>query len=100
MTTLTAQTINDLPAPPTGNKLYWFKGAIVQGRTIPRGLGVWVTANGSRAFILSYSIDGKERRITIGDAANWTVVDAVKRARELRKLIDRGTDPMAERHQP
>jgi integrase len=98
MPTLTAQTIADLPAPPTGNKLYWFKGAIVQGRQIPRGLGIRVTANGSRAFILSYSIDGKERRITIGDTANWTIPEAVKRARELRKLIDRGTDPMAERH--
>src|SRR5580704_9840606 len=99
MTTLTAQTIADLPAPPTGSKLYWFKGAIVQGRPIPRGLGVRVTAAGARSWILNYGIDGKERRITIGDVASWTVIDAVKRARELRKLIDRGTDPMAERHQ-
>jgi integrase len=100
MTTLTAQTIAALPTPPTGNRLFWFKGSIVQGRPIPRGLGVRVTANGSRSFILSYSIDGKERRLTIGDAANWSVIDATKRARELRKMIDRGTDPMAERHQP
>jgi integrase len=100
MTTLTAQAIADLPTPSTGNRLHWFRGAQVQGRVIPRGLGVRVTANGSRAFILSYSIGGKERRLTIGDTASWSVVDAVKRARELRKQIDRGTDPMAERHPP
>lgn len=98
MPTLTAQTIADLPAPPTGNKIFWFKGAVVQGRPIPKGLGVRVTANGSRAFILNYGIDGRERRITIGDTASWSIPEAVKRARELRKQIDRGTDPM--RHQP
>jgi integrase len=100
MTTLTAQTIAALPAPAAGNKLYFFRGAIVQGRTVPRGLAVRVTAAGARAWVLNYALAGKARRLTIGDVADWSVTDAVKRARELRQEIDRGNDPMTERDQP
>jgi integrase len=86
-----------LPVPATGSKITYFTGAMVQGRPVPGGLGVRVTANGTRAYVLNYRIGGRERRMTIGDAqdGSWSVLDAVKRARELRHQIDRGDDPLA-----
>jgi integrase len=38
-----------------------------------------------------------ERRITIGDAGAWSVRAAQERARELRRMVDSGDDPVAAR---
>src|SRR5262249_16955573 len=40
-----------------------------------------------------------ERRYTIGSFPEWSVVAARREAGELKKLVDRGHDPMAERHE-
>jgi integrase len=95
LTHLSLDSIAALPAPATGNTVYWCSGALVQGREVPRGFGVRVTANGVRAYVLNYSLNGKEHRYTIGNVANWNVQEAVKEARALRQRIDRGEDPMA-----
>src|SRR5580704_15892642 len=92
---LSLDSIAALPAPATGNTVYWCSGALVQGREVPRGFGVRVTANGVRAYVLNYSVAGKEHRFTIGNVASWNVQEAVKEARALRQRIDRGEDPMA-----
>ncbi len=58
------------------------------------------TANrraGGRAFILDYRIGGQQRRFTIGRYPAWSVEAARIRAKELRRAIDRGEDPMEER---
>ena len=59
----------------------------------PQGL------QGSRAFIVNYRVKStsRERRYTIGKYPAWSVAAAREEARELRKRIDRGEDPMAER---
>ena len=56
---------------------------------------------GSRAFIVNYRVKrtSRERRYTIGKYPAWSVAAAREEARELRKHIDRGEDPMAERHE-
>lgn len=41
---------------------------------------------------------GVERRITIGSYPDWSVAAARDRARELKREVDRGNDPMGERH--
>lgn len=63
-----------------------------------KGFGVRVTAAGAKSFILNYRAAGRERRITIGSAPDWSVTAARDRARELKRRVDVGEDPMAERH--
>jgi integrase len=58
------------------------------------GFGVRRTATGSTAFFLNYIIDGRERRMTIGGYPAWAVAAARERAKELRKQVDAGEDPL------
>jgi integrase len=66
----------------------------------PRGFGLRVTPAGMRAaWVLNYrrKLDGRERRLTIGDAGStWPVARAREYAAELRREIDRGGDPLGE----
>jgi integrase len=62
-----------------------------------RGFGVRVTAAGTRAFVLNYTVAGRERRMTIGGYPTWTVAAARDEAKRLRQEVDRGIDPLAER---
>src|SRR3546814_16340745 len=52
---------------------------------------------GGRAFVLDYRFGGQQRRFTIGRYPAWSVEAARIRAKELRRAIDRGEDPMEER---
>jgi integrase len=88
---LTDKLTKTLPAPDKGSKITY--------DTKERGLGVRVTAAGARAFIFNYRTKtGTERRYTIGDATAQTVADARRRAKELRREVDGGGDPMADLH--
>jgi integrase len=60
---------------------------------------VRVTSAGAKAFILNYRAGGRERRYTIGSYPDWKVSAARDEAKRLKKLIDVGHDPMAERHE-
>ena len=59
-----------------------------------RGFGVCITASGHRSFILNYRFEGRERRLTIGAVSVWSLAAARLEAAELRRMIDRGTDPL------
>jgi len=86
---LTDAIIKRLPTPATGNK-------IAYDPLVP-GFGIRVTAGGSRAFVLSYRTRaGRERRYTIGGSPNWQTTAAREKARELKRLIDDGGDPLAD----
>jgi len=89
-TELTDAGIKRLPTPAKGSRVYY--DATVAG------LGARVTAAGSRAYILNYRVrdSGRERRITIGDCADWTIGAARKKVRELRREIDDGGDPLGD----
>jgi integrase len=63
-----------------------------------RGFGLRVT-HGARSFVLNYRCHGIERRLTIGSYPDWKVAAAREEARRLKRLIDQGHDPMAERHE-
>ncbi|MCC5956474.1 MAG: integrase arm-type DNA-binding domain-containing protein [Natronohydrobacter sp.] len=63
-------------------------------RDAPRGFGLRITAAGGKAFILRYSVDGRERRKTIGEWPIWTLEAARAEARDLARGIDRGHDPL------
>src|SRR5262245_57131468 len=61
------------------------------------GFGARVTANGARSYVLRYTTRaGRERTFTIGDASVWRTTDARDKARELRREIEDGGDPLGE----
>lgn len=87
MAKLTDAVVRALPAPEKGNKITYDGG----------GFGVRVTAAGAKSFVLTYRVDGHQRRITIGPYPAWSLKAARARAAELRLAADKGADPLEER---
>ena len=77
--------ITKLSAPSNGQKIYWDHKV--------SNLGVRVTKNGVKAFVIQSRLFGKTLRLTIGSANRWTLQEARKEARRMLVLIDRGIDP-------
>ena len=61
------------------------------------GLAICVYASGNRSFTFSYRFQGRQRRITIGRWPEWSVTAARARVKDLRRQIDFGVDPAAEK---
>src|SRR5437879_3625155 len=96
---LTEKLVHTLPAPAAGNHVFW-DAPPATGKDYVPGLGLRVTAAGARAFILNYRTrSGRERRITIGAWPAWTVTAARAEAAALKRRIDAGDDPLAERQE-
>lgn len=62
-----------------------------------KGLGVRITANGTRSYIVEKRIDGRIRRITLGRRGELTPAQARKFAQVKLGQIAMGIDPVAER---
>lgn len=62
-----------------------------------RGFAVCIYRSGSRAFTLDYRHAGRQRRMTFGRWPEWSVAAARTRAKELRREIDAGGDPLTNR---
>jgi integrase len=79
-----------LALPAKGNKVTY--------DTEVRGFGVRVTAAGAVAFVLNYRrrSDALERRYTIGSYPDWCVAAAREKAKELKRHVDNGGDPVGE----
>ncbi len=60
-----------------------------------RGFSITIYTSGNRAFTLDYRIGGRQRRMTIGRWPEWSTVAARERAKELRRDIDEGIDPLS-----
>lgn len=88
---LTETAVKELGKPPSGNRITYDPEL--------KGFGVRVTSAGAKAFVLNYRAGGRERRYTIGSWPDWKVAAARDEAKRLKKLIDVGEDPMAERHE-
>src|ERR1700761_9235220 len=86
---LTDSMVRELPTPATGNRLTYDADV--------KGFAVRTTAAGAKAFVVNYRVGGRERRITIGNFGDWTVRAARDHAKTLKRQIDRGEDPMAQR---
>lgn len=88
---LTDTIVKRLPLPERGSKVHYEGGAVP-------GFGVCVTAAGSRSFVLNYRVrrSGRERRITIGAFPSWGAKAAREEAKRLKRLIDSGSDPLAD----
>lgn len=71
--------------PGKKQSIYW------DGKT--PGLGLRVTAAGSKAFIFETSLNNKTIRMTIGDCRTWMIGDAQAEASRLKVMTDQGIDP-------
>jgi len=88
--------VRNLPAPATGNKVYYDRPN-KRGNDWTPGFGVRVTAAGARSFVINYRTkDGTERRHTIGSYPSWSLAAARIEARKLKRAIDQGSDPVTE----
>ncbi len=86
---LTDAVVKRLPSPPSANKIFY-------DEDVP-GFGVRITRAGARSFVLNYVTKaGRERRFTIGRFPDWGTATARAEAKELRKRVDRGEDPMGD----
>ena len=87
---LTDAIVKRLPTPETGSKITYDDGE-------PKGFGCRITAAGAKSFIFNYRTkSGRERRVTIGSAANWRTTAAREEAKRLRRLVDQGGDPLGD----
>lgn len=89
------KTVIDAAEPRTdrlGADLYLWDG----GKASVSGFGFKVTPAGGRSFVFQYRMRGAktDRRYKIGKYGDWTVDTARERAKELRRLVDAGTDPL------
>ena len=83
--------LKTLPLPAKGNRI-WYDDQVT-------GLGLRITAAGAKSFVFNYRIHGRERRYTLGPYGKdlWTLLRARRRAGELRRMVERGEDPLGER---
>jgi len=58
-----------------------------------KGFGIQVTANGSVSFFIQYATNGKKRFYNLGRYPSVTLYDARIKCREIRAMIDNGSDP-------
>jgi hypothetical protein len=91
---LTENQVKTLPRPTKGTNRIHYDG----GEDAVRGFGCRITSAGAKAFILNFRAGGRERRLTIGSFPDWSAKAAREEARALKRRIDQGEDPMAERH--
>jgi integrase len=86
---LTDRYVRALKPADTGYRVEWDSEV--------KGFGVRVTATGAKAFIFNYRVGGRQPRYTIGSFPDWPVEQAREKAKALRREVDDGRDPMAER---
>jgi integrase len=87
---LTDKLVKAMEPPASGNRITYDEEV--------KGFGIRVTSAGARAFILNYRASGRERRYTIGSFPDWNTSAARDRAKELKREVDNGGDPMGDRH--
>jgi integrase len=76
--------------PPTRGQLFLWDTEI-------KGFALRVTSGGAKSFVLDYRVDGRQRRITLGNYPDWTVQAARAAAKAMKREVDQGRDPMGER---
>ena len=89
---LEEKLLRRLEPPPKGSRIFYDGGVA--------GFGFRVTCRGVCAFILNYyAPSGRERRLTIGRWPVWSAAAAREEAKQIRRRIDRGEDPLEDRQQ-
>ena len=92
---LTETFVKALKPPPRGERFFW--DTELTGFAIKIFAPTKANPKGARTFVLSYWINGSERRYRIGSWPDWSVLAARAEAREIRQRVDRGEDPAGDR---
>jgi integrase len=87
---LTDATVKRLPLPERASRIY------PDGDV--SGFGCRVTAAGARSYVLRYRVrgTGRGRTYTIGSATDWQATAARHKAKELKRQVDDGGDPLGD----
>ena len=88
---LDAKTVASMKKPPPGKT-----DAIIFDEDLP-GFGLRLRTGGRRTWVAQYRIDGRSRRITLGNAAVMSANEARKAARTVLARATIGEDPQGER---
>lgn len=89
MPNLNDKFIKSLPLPKGKHKIYWDDRLI--------GLGIRITDNNAKSFVLRYVINGRERKYTLGGYPALSYSAARDMAIQLKGEITKGHDPLDER---
>jgi hypothetical protein len=89
MPTINEKFIKTLISPVTNHKIYWDDKIT--------GLGIRITNNNIKSFVLRYVINARERKYTIGKYPELTSTAAREMAIKLKGEILNGNDPLEER---
>src|SRR5262249_33306773 len=94
---LTERAIRALKAPKRGERFIW--DSELTGFAIKVFAPSKAHPAGARTFVLSYWLNGSERRFRIGSWPDWSVTAARAEAKEIRQRVDRGEDPASDRRE-
>ncbi len=103
--TINEKVVAALPSPPKGNRLHYFSGAKLQGKTAPSGFAVRVTSTGTKSFVWFHRVAGKSHLETLGrwdenhKGGDLTVLAAILAAQKRARAVRDGADPRPERTQ-
>jgi integrase len=61
------------------------------------GFGIQVRQTSRKSFTLDYTFEGRRRRFFIGDFPDWSTVAAREQAKEIKRQVNQGIDPLAAR---
>lgn len=89
MPNLNDKFIKSLPLPKGKHKIYWDDRLI--------GLGIRITDNNAKSFVLRYVINGRERKYTLGGYPALSYSAALDMAIQVKGEITKGHDPLDER---
>src|SRR6266516_3070246 len=92
---LTEGRIKALKPPRSGARLIW--DSELTGFALRLFAPTKANPDGARTFLLSYWLNGTERRFRIGSWPDWSVTAARAEAKAIRQRIDRGENPADER---
>lgn len=87
--TLTDASVRKIKPPASGQQEH-FDAALP-------GFALRVSSTGSKSYVFNYRINGRRRRLTIGDVNTHTLADARDEARAARIYADKGLDPIQQR---
>jgi integrase len=94
---LTESFIKALKPPAHGSRLIY--DPEVTGFVLRLFAPSRANPQGARTFVLTYRVNGTERRYRIGSWPDWSVTAARAEAKEIRQRVDRGEDPARERRE-
>lgn len=86
---LTDRMLATAKAPVSGRTEFW-------DASLP-GFGVRVTSNGRKSFVLMYRMEGRKRRLTLGNYPGLSLAKAREKAGAALSRVDLGIDPSDEK---